>query len=76
MGTAQAFAGMSRTVSPLISTLLFQQLGHTVPFFAGAACSALVVLLSLQVRNVAPEKAGVEDAKAVPLFKEGPSEGT
>ena len=76
MGTAQAFAGMSRIVSPLISTLLFQQLGHTVPFFAGAACSALVVLLSLQVRNVAPENAGVEDAKAVPLFKEGPSEGT
>ena len=76
MGTAQAFAGMSRIVSPLISTLLFQQLGHTVPFFAGAACSALVVLLSLQVRNVAPENARVEDAKAVPLFKEGPSEGT
>jgi MFS family permease len=76
MGTAQAFAGMSRTVSPLVSTMLFQQLGHTFPFFAAAACSGVVVLLSLQVRNVAPGKAGVEDAKAVPLFKEGPSEGT
>ena len=76
MGTAQAYAGMSRTASPLISTMLFQQLGHTVPFFAGAACSGVVLLLALQVKDLAPEKANREDTNAVGALKEEPAEGS
>jgi MFS family permease len=76
MGTAQAYAGMSRTASPLISTMLFQQLGHTVPFFAGAACSGVVLLLALQVKDLAPEKANGEDTNAVGALNEEPAEGS
>jgi MFS family permease len=76
MGTAQAFAGMSRSVSPLVSTLLFQQLSHTAPFFAGAVCAGVVVLLSLQVKDVAPEKAKREDEKAAPVLREEPAESS
>lgn len=76
MGTAQAFAGMSRTVSPLISTLLFQQLGHTVPFFAGAVCASIVVLLSLKVTDLAPNQANREDEKTVPVLKEEHAESS
>ncbi len=76
MGTAQAFAGMSRTLSPLISTLLFQQLGHTSPFFAGAVCSAVVVILSLQVNDVGPEKANNGGTNTVAVLEEEPAESS
>jgi len=49
MGTAQAFAGMSRVAAPLIATYLFQQWGHATPFFAAAAIVMLVSLLTLGV---------------------------
>jgi len=76
MGTAQAFAGISRTLSPLIATMLFQQLGHTAPFFAGAVCSGGVVLLSLQVKDAAPEKEGHEEEKTPSPLREEPAEGS
>lgn len=60
MGTAQSFAGMSRTVSPLLSTTLFQQVGHGMPFFSGAITAGIVILLSLRISDASPEE-GVAD---------------
>ncbi len=76
MGTAQAFAGVSRTASPLVATMLFQHVGHTAPFFAGAACAAVVVFLSLQIKDGAPEGGNREDTNAVPVLEEEPAEGS
>src|SRR6185503_17642848 len=36
MGIAQAFAGVSRLISPLTSTALFEHAGSRVPFFVAA----------------------------------------
>lgn len=55
MGTAQSFAGMSRTLSPLMSTTLFQVVGHGAPFFAGAMIATGVILLSLRVSDLVPQ---------------------
>lgn len=55
MGTAQSFAGVSRTVSPLVSTTLYQQVGHTIPFYFSAACMGLVGMLALTVPSVRPQ---------------------
>ncbi len=62
MGTAQSFAGMSRTVSPLISTVLFQQFGHAVPFVTAAGYMVFVVLLTLGIPDAAPESGRSEPA--------------
>jgi len=55
MGTAQSFAAMSRTVSPLIATVLFQQFSHGMPFIAGAAVAGVVILLSFRISDSNPE---------------------
>lgn len=49
MGIAQTFAGISRVTAPVISTVLFQRIGHGSPFYFSAAVVAIVSLLSLQV---------------------------
>lgn len=49
MGTAQSFAGVSRTISPLVSTALYQQVSHGIPFFFSAACMSLVGVLAMKV---------------------------
>ena len=54
MGTAQSFAGMSRSVSPLMSTALFQQLSHGAPFVAGAALAGMAILLSVRLTDSTP----------------------
>jgi MFS family permease len=74
LGTAQAFAGMARTVSPLIATALFQQLGHGFPFFAGAFYAAIVVVLSLRVRDATPRKDTGERQETPPVLQEEPAE--
>jgi MFS family permease len=51
MGIAQTFAGMSRVVSPLLSTSLFQRVGHAAPFYFAALIVGLVSLLALQVEH-------------------------
>jgi MFS family permease len=51
MGIAQTFAGLSRVISPLFSTLLFQRVGHGAPFYFAAAIVGLVSLLALQVEH-------------------------
>ena len=58
LGTAQSFAGMSRTVSPLISTTLFQVLSRDAPFVAGAGIAGIVLLLSLRVSDSTSGPAG------------------
>ena len=74
MGTAQAFAGMSRTISPLISTILFQQLGHAIPFFASAAYISVVFLISLSLADKVDEE--TQERTEVPPNLEGkPAEG-
>jgi MFS family permease len=70
MGTAQSLAGVSRTVSPLLSTSLFQQIGHTVPFYFSAACMGLVGVLSLTVPAVRPQEA-VDSATSLKQVAEG-----
>jgi len=69
MGTAQSFAGLSRTLSPLISTSLFQQAGHPIPFFFSAVCMGGVGLLSLRIRDHEGREASREDV--LPLIKSG-----
>ena len=49
MGIAQTFAGISRVSAPVVSTTLFQRVGHGSPFYFSAAVVAIVSLLSLQV---------------------------
>ena len=72
MGTAQSFAGMSRTVSPLISTVLFQQFSQGMPFFAGAGVAGLVILLSLRISDASPES--VDSGTVEGVSDPGPSE--
>ena len=74
MGTAQAFAGMSRSVSPLISTALFQHIGHTIPFFAGAFCAGCVVALSLGVSDPERESSQAAGGPTAPILEEEPAE--
>jgi multidrug resistance protein len=62
MGIAQTFAGISRVLSPVLSTTLFQRIGHTAPFYVAAAIVGLVGILALQIeRRTAPEPAPVVD---------------
>ena len=58
MGTAQTFAGLSRVVAPLIATALFQQLGHSVPFFVGAGYMLFVLLLSFGITDAIESRGG------------------
>jgi MFS family permease len=51
MGIAQTFAGLSRVISPVLSTSLFQRVGHAAPFYFAAAIVGLVSLLALQVEH-------------------------
>src|SRR5215510_2064198 len=56
MGIAQTFAGISRVVAPVLSTNLFQRVGHGMPFYFAASFVGLVSLLAFQVEaQPAPE---------------------
>ncbi len=48
MGAAQTFAGVSRVIAPVLSTNLFQRVGHASPFYFAAMVVALVSLLAWQ----------------------------
>ena len=62
MGTAQTFAGISRVIAPLFSTMFFQRIGHSAPFFFAASILGLVSLMSFRIRTVpAAEPAHVVD---------------
>jgi MFS family permease len=51
MGIAQTFAGISRVIAPVLSTSLFQRVGHAAPFYLAAAFVGLVSLLALQIQT-------------------------
>src|SRR6184192_3788277 len=62
MGIAQTFAGISRVLAPLLSTTLFQRVGHGMPFYFAATFVGVVSLLAFQVeRQPAPEPVRVID---------------
>jgi MFS family permease len=52
MGVAQTFAGLARVAAPLMSTAIFQRLGHAWPFYVAGGTVALAGLLTLQVPRV------------------------
>ncbi len=49
MGVAQTFGGVARSVAPVLSTALFQDLGHAWPFMAAAAIIGVVSLLAFRI---------------------------
>jgi hypothetical protein len=62
MGIAQTFAGISRVTAPILSTTLFQRVGHGMPFYFAATFVGLVSLLAFQVQSQpAPEPVRVVD---------------
>jgi multidrug resistance protein len=62
MGIAQTFAGLARSVSPVIATTLFQRVSHAAPFYFAALFVGIVSLLALQIEpHPAPEPAPVVD---------------
>jgi MFS family permease len=75
MGVAQTFAGMSRTVAPLISTTLFQRVGSTVPFYVGAAYIVVVLFLSLRVEDGTPTTDADDEPKPASLREEPAESG-
>jgi MFS family permease len=65
MGTAQSFAGMARTLAPLVATSLFATAGRVVPFVGGAIIAGVVLVLSGRI-----EDAGGARPVAKPLEEE------
>jgi hypothetical protein len=49
MGIAQTFAGVARVAAPVISTALFQRIGHSMPFYFAAIVVTVVSFLSWHV---------------------------
>lgn len=45
MGVAQTFGGVARATSPIVSTMVFQHLGHSWPFLVSAALVGVVGML-------------------------------
>lgn len=51
MGVQQTFRGIMAIIGPIGATLVYQTLGHGVPFWIAAAVVAVVLMLSSQVRH-------------------------
>ena len=66
MGVAQTFGGVARSVAPVLSTKIFQDLGHAWPFVAAAGIVGVVSLLAVRI-GPAPE------ATPVPVPAQGPA---
>jgi len=60
MGTAQTFAGISRMVSPVTSTALFQHAGRSAPFFVAAGIVGVGSLLAAQLKPASSPPKPVE----------------
>jgi multidrug resistance protein len=50
LGVQQAFGGVARVVAPIWSTLVYQGLGVSVPFFLASGVVAFVTLLAFSVK--------------------------
>jgi multidrug resistance protein len=62
MGVQQTFRGIMAIVGPTGATLMYQTLGHGVPFLVAAGIVAVALLLSWRVRQSEPVPAGAEVA--------------
>lgn len=51
MGVQQTFRGIMAIIGPIGATLVYQALGHGVPFWIAAAVVAIALMLSSQVRH-------------------------
>ncbi|HJQ65173.1 MAG TPA: MFS transporter [Gemmatimonadales bacterium] len=51
MGVQQTFRGIMAIIGPMGATLVYQALGHGVPFWIAAAVVAIALMLSSQVRH-------------------------
>jgi multidrug resistance protein len=51
LGVQQAFGGISRVVAPIWSTMVYQGLGVSVPFFLASGVVAFVTLLAFSVKS-------------------------
>lgn len=54
MGVQQTFRGIMAIIGPIGATLVYQTLGHGVPFWIAAAVVAVALMLSSQVRHETP----------------------
>lgn len=54
MGVQQTFRGIMAIIGPIGATLVYQALGHGVPFWIAAATVVVALMLSSQVRHEAP----------------------
>ncbi len=54
MGVQQTFRGIMAIIGPVGATLVYQALGHGVPFWIAAAIVAVALMLASQVRHDAP----------------------
>jgi MFS family permease len=57
MGVQQTFRGIMAIIGPIGATLVYQALGHGVPFWIAAVVVAVALMLSSQVRHEAPVSA-------------------
>lgn len=62
MGIAQTFAGLSRVAAPMLSTMLFQRIGHASPFYFAAIVLALVSIFAFQSEAKPAVQAAVSGA--------------
>jgi multidrug resistance protein len=54
MGVQQTFRGIMAIIGPIGATLVYQALGHGVPFWIAAVVVAVALMLSSQVRHDVP----------------------
>jgi DHA1 family tetracycline resistance protein-like MFS transporter len=63
LGVQQAFGGMARWLGPIWSTLAFERLGITSPFWIAGGAMMAVWLFSMQIRR--PPRGGTEVAQTL-----------
>jgi multidrug resistance protein len=63
MGVQQTFRGIMAIIGPIGATLVYQALGHGVPFWIAAVVVAVALMLSSQVRHEAPAQTAVGVAR-------------
>ncbi len=64
MGVAQTFAGLARVVAPLLSTTIFQRVGHAWPFYVAGGVVGLAGVLALQVPRESLRTARAKEVSA------------
>lgn len=57
LGGSQIVGGLGRVIGPLWAGLVFQSVGISSPFFVGAACLALAMIIALRIPAAGPTAA-------------------